>query len=671
MINSNKPLSLSKIQICAYSPDDEIANGYPLYEIFDNRHDFPMEFTQSGIAVMLTFFNNRSAATRGARGIRRAVSVSIIDDTESSVVASTTLRVNIPGNTDVKLYRADLPFAYANIDARHSYRVIIKDENSGAMLGVTVFRMFDLCSLGKDPDKWYIPTTGGIIPEWSCDMYRAINVHGIESMKVKFELQPAFKSCPVIFPELEIRLYTPDGKTKINFISPDCDDFDMNEYSVEMPVLVGPDSSGIYYAELLCMEYPIAGMVFCTDCRAEEGYYFGDSLACMEEYSPASALDRFRSMMKTEETEGDKKDVDETEEDDDKDPFERALEEFISNELKDVSNELKALGLDELQDDSTEETIAEEETDETNDNETSAESAPPAEPEDIIRSSPRLCLDRLVGLKAVKEKLDVYEKIVLFNKLREENGLGTSPLPLHAMFLGSPGTGKTTVAKMMGFMLRKAGVLSKGHVVVKVRSSLIGRYYGDEETNTRKALEEAQGGILLIDEAYQLYQPDDPRDPGKLVIESLMTALADESNRDWMLILAGYPEEMKLMFGMNPGLRSRIPDSNIYMFDDFSESELMEIAERYLQGKQYTLSCEAREALSRRLGDDYSRRDKSFGNARHVVNMIQTEILPAMAVRVISGNINDPQALSEIQACDIPKPTIIAGQPRRRIGYCA
>jgi len=332
------------------------------------------------------------------------------------------------------------------------------------------------------------------------------------------------------------------------------------------------------------------------------------------------------------------------------DPFERALQEFIDSQQKDDAKE--------------------EERSNSEDEETSSEKTEDSQPPSETQVSPLRALDRLTGLKAVKEKLAAYEKLMLFNKMRLDKGLPTLKLPLHAMFLGSPGTGKTTVAKRMGLMLRRAGVLSKGHVVVKERATLLGQNYSMEETNTLKAIEEAQGGILLIDEAYQLCQPNDPRDPGKFVIETLLTALADESNRDWMLILAGYPDEMKLMFDMNPGFKSRIPESNIYVFDDFSETELMEIAERYLEYNAFSLSSSAREALAQRLGRDYTNRDKTFGNARHVINLIQTEILPTMAVRVVSSPGVDTAGLSEIQACDIPQPSPNCRISRPHIGYC-
>ncbi|MDE6120912.1 MAG: AAA family ATPase, partial [Muribaculaceae bacterium] len=278
-------------------------------------------------------------------------------------------------------------------------------------------------------------------------------------------------------------------------------------------------------------------------------------------------------------------------------------------------------------------------------------------------------LDNLTGLRSVKEKLAVYERVVRFNKMRADRQLPVSATPLHAMFLGSPGTGKTTVAKKMGEMLRRAGMLSKGHVVVRERANLLGQNYNSESEKTLAAIEEAQGGILLIDEAYQLYQPNDPRDPGKFVIETLLTTLADESVGDWMLILAGYPEEMRRMFEMNPGFKSRIPLSNIYTFDDFTETELMEIAENYLQRSNYSLSSDARDALESRLKADYAHREKNFGNARHVLNLIQTEILPAMAARVVKEGLEDVASLTEIQKADIPASAERTKGSRGRVGF--
>lgn len=280
-------------------------------------------------------------------------------------------------------------------------------------------------------------------------------------------------------------------------------------------------------------------------------------------------------------------------------------------------------------------------------------------------------MDFLVGLDGVKGKLVEYEKVVRFNQWRLNQKLPTAPMPLHAMFLGSPGTGKTTVAKMMGVMLRRAGVLSKGHVVMRERAELMGNCYGDQEAKTLEAMRDAEGGILFIDEAYQLYHPEDPRDPGKFVIDTLLTAMADESRNDWMLILAGYPDEMQRMFEMNPGLASRIPESNIYVFEDLDEEQLMQVAERYFDTHEYALSTDARIALAQRIAVDYARRDRSFGNARYVRNLIQTGILPAMATRVVDTGVSDRQALTTILPTDIPAPMRIVPRGRRPVGFVA
>lgn len=278
-------------------------------------------------------------------------------------------------------------------------------------------------------------------------------------------------------------------------------------------------------------------------------------------------------------------------------------------------------------------------------------------------------LDSLVGLDDVKRHVESYAWMVRFAKMRRDAGLPTPEVSLHSMFLGAPGTGKTTVAKVIGEELRKAGVLSSGHVVVRERADLLGQFYNSEGDNTRKAIEDAQGGILFIDEAYQLYQPNDPKDPGRLVIESLMTALADESKRDWMLILAGYTEPTLKLLELNPGLRSRIPANNIYIFQDLSEDELLKVAEQRLDKYHFSLTNDAREALAKRISTDYRHRDDSFGNARHIVNLIDQEILPAMAQRLATTAHTDRKLLSTILPSDIPMPQQAPTAQRPRLGF--
>lgn len=278
-------------------------------------------------------------------------------------------------------------------------------------------------------------------------------------------------------------------------------------------------------------------------------------------------------------------------------------------------------------------------------------------------------LDTLIGLDDVKRRVESYTWMVRFAKMRRDAGLPTPEVSLHSMFLGAPGTGKTTVAKIIGQELYKAGVLSSGHVIVRERAELLGQFYNSEGENVRKAIEDAQGGILFIDEAYQLYQPNDPKDPGRFVIESLMTALADESKRDWMLILAGYTEPTLKLLELNPGLRSRIPANNIYVFQDLSEENLLQVAEQRLDKYHFSLTAEAREALAKRISEDYQHRDESFGNARHIVNLIDQEILPAMAHRLATSTNTDRKLLSTILPSDIPMPLQAPTAQRPRLGF--
>lgn len=212
-------------------------------------------------------------------------------------------------------------------------------------------------------------------------------------------------------------------------------------------------------------------------------------------------------------------------------------------------------------------------------------------------------------------------------------------------------------------------MLSKGHVVVRERATLLGQFYSSESEKTLEALEEAQGGILFIDEAYQLFQPDDPKDPGRFVLDTLMTALADESRRDWMLILAGYTEPTRQLLTLNPGLSSRIPQSNIYRFEDYSPSQLSEIAERYLAKNNYAMTADAQQAIRSLMATDYSNRGKDFGNARHVMNVIQTGIIPSMARRLSSVDSPTVEQLTTVMAADVPKPMKPNLDKRRQVGF--
>lgn len=261
-------------------------------------------------------------------------------------------------------------------------------------------------------------------------------------------------------------------------------------------------------------------------------------------------------------------------------------------------------------------------------------------------------LDRLVGLKKVKEKIRSLMSSYKFLQLRAEAGLPTKLPALHARFLGNPGTGKTTVARLLGQIYKEMGLLSSGHVVLEERKNLIGRYYDSESQAVENALNRAKGGILLIDEAYNLYVPNDDKDPGKRILEYLLTALSDENNRDWMLILAGYPKETTAMLDSNPGIDSRV--SEIFEFDDLSVDELLQIAELYCEDNRYELSEGARNRLKAVITQDLAEKGENFGNGRYVNKMMDMTVNTRMASRLNNIFMPTYDQLVTIEADDIP-----------------
>lgn len=263
-------------------------------------------------------------------------------------------------------------------------------------------------------------------------------------------------------------------------------------------------------------------------------------------------------------------------------------------------------------------------------------------------------LNALVGLDDVKKRILDHTSLVRLNKLRADRGLYNKMPPMHMVFTGNPGTGKTTIAKYLGEIYHGIGVLSKGHVVETERSKLIGRYFGDAEQNTLDALQRASGGILFIDEAYSLFvKADDTKDYGMRVIETLLTFLAQDEP-DLMVILAGYTKEMNEMLEANPGLKSRF--SYVFEFEDYSPNQLMEIGHKVLEREHYVLTPEAEKKLSDYVIDAYNHKDDHFGNGRFITRLLISQVIPALGNRLSAlpaDKINNDQ-LTRIEACDIP-----------------
>lgn len=265
-------------------------------------------------------------------------------------------------------------------------------------------------------------------------------------------------------------------------------------------------------------------------------------------------------------------------------------------------------------------------------------------------------LEAMVGLQRLKDDMKEARMMAMFNKKRAEMCLQTDGEQRnHMLFLGNPGTGKTTVAKLVGQMYHSMGLLSKGHTVETNRSKLVGEYIGMTEKKTLDAIEEARGGVLFIDEAYTLISHgSDTKDFGKEVLNALLTVLS-EPEPDMIIILAGYEDKMAAMMKTNPGLKDRFPLT--FHFDDYSAGELMEMACRTLEAGNYRLTDEAHRCLASLIEKASAQRDEYFGNGRWVHNLINQGIIKSMARRVMScsaavRNI-DISLLCDIQEADI------------------
>ncbi|MEY3051184.1 MAG: hypothetical protein RLY31_969 [Bacteroidota bacterium] len=265
-------------------------------------------------------------------------------------------------------------------------------------------------------------------------------------------------------------------------------------------------------------------------------------------------------------------------------------------------------------------------------------------------------VDHLVGLTDIKRQIRDHAKYIQFLQLRKEMGFQEKEsVNLHSVFIGNPGTGKTSVAKMMGLLYRKMGILSKGHVHVVDRVDLIGEYIGQTAPKVKDAIEKARGGVLFIDEAYSLARSqEDTKDFGREVIEILVKEMSDGPG-DMAVIVAGYPNEMSRFLDSNPGLKSRF--RHYFEFVDYLPQELSQIASYACREKEVSLSAEARTKLDEIIVDAYRDRDRSFGNARFVYDLIEKSKV-ALGLRIMSLD-NPREACQElmrtVEAADIAR----------------
>lgn len=257
-------------------------------------------------------------------------------------------------------------------------------------------------------------------------------------------------------------------------------------------------------------------------------------------------------------------------------------------------------------------------------------------------------LDNLIGMKNIKDQIiDLVHYIDTQNK-RREAGLPTTILTLHMIFTGNPGTGKTSVARILGEIYKEMGLLKSGHLVEVDRKDLVGEYIGHTAVKTNRKISEAMDGILFIDEAYTLAR-DAANDFGQEAIETLIKAMEDYRDR-FIVIAAGYPREMEYFIESNPGLRSRF--SNIIKFDDYAPDELEEIFKKQLFDYEYEITPQALQRVRAWIAEGYMNRGNNFSNGRLIRNIFD-QIIKKQSVRISRQRITEKSQLVKIIIEDV------------------
>lgn len=260
-------------------------------------------------------------------------------------------------------------------------------------------------------------------------------------------------------------------------------------------------------------------------------------------------------------------------------------------------------------------------------------------------------LNTLTGLHAVKQEVNTLVNLIKIRKLREEMGLKPPTISLHLAFIGNPGTGKTTVARLMSGIYKSLGLLEKGHLVEVDRSGLVSGYVGHTALKVQEVVQKAMGGVLFIDEAYALTVGKGENDFGQEAVDTLIKAMEDHRD-EMVVIVAGYPEKMERFLDSNPGLRSRF---NKYLyFEDYQAEELVEILEGMCSKAQYRLSEEARACAEKFFAERVENKAENFANARDVRNYFEKAVgNQAGRIVAMDANVVDEATLQTLVAEDV------------------
>ena len=265
-------------------------------------------------------------------------------------------------------------------------------------------------------------------------------------------------------------------------------------------------------------------------------------------------------------------------------------------------------------------------------------------------------LNALIGLRGVKEEVNGLINLVKVQQMRAQRGLKTTNINKHLVFAGNPGTGKTTVARLLAKIYAAIGVLEEGHLVEVDRAGLVSGYIGQTAIKTQDAIEDALGGVLFIDEAYALTNGKGQGDFGQEAVETLLKGMEDHRD-DLIVICAGYTDEMEAFLDSNPGLRSRF--SKVIVFEDYSAEEEVAILKSMCRKQDYTLSPEALETAAAFFEERCANKPKTFANARDVRNYLEKAITNhAGRVVTLTGRKATRKALSTIERVDLENITL-------------
>ena len=257
-------------------------------------------------------------------------------------------------------------------------------------------------------------------------------------------------------------------------------------------------------------------------------------------------------------------------------------------------------------------------------------------------------LDQLIGMKSVKSEVRKMAEFCQIARERENAGMKNAQLSYHCVFVGNPGTGKTTVARIMAKIFKALGILEKGHLVETDRSGLVAKYVGQTAAKTNEVIDSALGGVLFIDEAYTLVAGGE-KDYGQEAIATLLKRMEDDRDR-LIVIVAGYPEEMKKFIDSNPGLSSRF--TRYISFPDYTAPELADMFRMYARKSHYTLSPEMDKYLNAAMAYLTKNRDRNFGNGRYVRNLFEKAV-EHQAGRLTRLPERTPEMLKTLELSDI------------------